>query len=703
MADGSMIFEVDMNPTPAQKKLSNLAEKIEDTEAKLEKKTSETTDIEVKLEAARQSAKETEAAVKSLREEVERLNDTKWIQAQGFTQEGYISNVLNRREIAATELKEQERSLRSQNKEVEQLSSAYRKVSGSCDDISRKLIRMEEEAGGLVQQVQAEAEEARRGSSAFAEMEEHSKKFVRHIQRLAKRVFIFSAVTKLLTSTRDTLSATLKTSDEATAAMARLKGALITLAAPITQIAIPAFTELMNILTAIITEIINIVAILSGTSVESMEEAGKSLYKEADAITSVGSAAKKASKQLANFDEINKLSKNASTSSTIAPDFNLDLNPAMDKLSGLFGKINDVFRTIRAGLEIVIDDLTWSLDNSALPNSKATWLTALTALLGATIGAAFGGFAGGVIWLTIGALVGLYISGFEAETWKNEMSAAEMWSVVVAGLIGGLLGGVFGGFVGGALGFTLGAVIGLFLVKFAAEDGYNAAGLFSDLMVVLCALLGAVIGSLVTPGIGTVVGMTLGIALGMRLADISDDNSGVDSTLKKAMKDILISFVAAALGIGLVALGIVSAGTGIVITLAIGLALKFFVDSVDDSTVGKGVSRSDVLKKYTATQSLSVSSPATYAAIPALASGAVIPPNREFLAVLGDQKNGTNVEAPLATIEQALQNVISRNGGAGGEVTITVKAAPGLTRYLKYELDKETTRVGTKLVQGGIA
>jgi len=41
-------------------------------------------------------------------------------------------------------------------------------------------------------------------------------------------------------------------------------------------------------------------------------------------------------------------------------------------------------------------------------------------------------------------------------------------------------------------------------------------------------------------------------------------------------------------------------------------------------------------------------------AIPRLARGAVIPANREFMAVLGDQHNGTNVEAPLDTIKQAL-------------------------------------------------
>jgi DNA repair ATPase RecN len=48
--------------------------------------------------------------------------------------------------------------------------------------------------------------------------------------------------------------------------------------------------------------------------------------------------------------------------------------------------------------------------------------------------------------------------------------------------------------------------------------------------------------------------------------------------------------------------------------------------------------------------------------IPKLAQGAVIPPNREFLAMLGDQKHGTNIEAPLDTIKQALAEVMAEFG-----------------------------------------
>lgn len=50
--------------------------------------------------------------------------------------------------------------------------------------------------------------------------------------------------------------------------------------------------------------------------------------------------------------------------------------------------------------------------------------------------------------------------------------------------------------------------------------------------------------------------------------------------------------------------------------------------------------------------------------LPRLAEGAVIPPNKEFMAVLGDQSHGTNIEAPLDTIKQAVAEVMANNGSA---------------------------------------
>lgn len=52
--------------------------------------------------------------------------------------------------------------------------------------------------------------------------------------------------------------------------------------------------------------------------------------------------------------------------------------------------------------------------------------------------------------------------------------------------------------------------------------------------------------------------------------------------------------------------------------------------------------------------------------IPYLASGAVIPPNKEFLAVLGDQKQGNNIEAPESLIRKIMREELSKGRAQGG-------------------------------------
>lgn len=94
--------------------------------------------------------------------------------------------------------------------------------------------------------------------------------------------------------------------------------------------------------------------------------------------------------------------------------------------------------------------------------------------------------------------------------------------------------------------------------------------------------------------------------------------------------------------------------------------------------------------------------PITAPQIPYLAQGAVIPANHEFLAVLGDQTNGTNIEAPLATIQQALAEVME---SYTGQQDITIRFAGDLAqlaRVLKPYIDKEENRRGAKLVTGGV-
>lgn len=89
--------------------------------------------------------------------------------------------------------------------------------------------------------------------------------------------------------------------------------------------------------------------------------------------------------------------------------------------------------------------------------------------------------------------------------------------------------------------------------------------------------------------------------------------------------------------------------------------------------------------------------------IPKLAKGAVIPPNASFLAVLGDQRTGKNIEAPENLIRQIVREETA-GMGSGQEITINFGGSLGaLVRELKPYIDKENVRIGRSLLKGANA
>lgn len=83
--------------------------------------------------------------------------------------------------------------------------------------------------------------------------------------------------------------------------------------------------------------------------------------------------------------------------------------------------------------------------------------------------------------------------------------------------------------------------------------------------------------------------------------------------------------------------------------------------------------------------------------VPALATGAVIPPNREFLAVLGDQKQGMNIETPLATMIEAFKAALSE-GGYGGDTTVILQVdGREFGRAIVKYGGQEEHRIGVKI------
>ena len=70
--------------------------------------------------------------------------------------------------------------------------------------------------------------------------------------------------------------------------------------------------------------------------------------------------------------------------------------------------------------------------------------------------------------------------------------------------------------------------------------------------------------------------------------------------------------------------------------------------------------------------------------IPYLASGAVIPPNKEFLAVLGDQNKGNNIEAP----ESLIRRIVREESGGNSSNTYEVSAKVGRKELFKIIIDE---------------
>ena len=87
--------------------------------------------------------------------------------------------------------------------------------------------------------------------------------------------------------------------------------------------------------------------------------------------------------------------------------------------------------------------------------------------------------------------------------------------------------------------------------------------------------------------------------------------------------------------------------------------------------------------------------------IPRLAQGAVIPANREFLAVLGDQKSGKNLEAPVSLIRSIIRDELSRSNGGNGQTEAQLVLDGQVLGRIVYKLNKaETSRIGVNLVEG---
>lgn len=676
MADGSIFIETRLDNKKLHKDLEATKKQIDKLQEQLNEKQTEKTGLEADFKAATEAAAETERNVARLRAELEK---TRQISSGdvNVSPEQFVANSMRQKEITA-EIKEQEKVLRQQNRAAENLGKKYTDIADKVRTIGEKLDKARDKAGELAQTI---AKRETGISGAMNEANEAVEKFTKRLTLLAKRALVFSVITMALRGMRTWLGNVVKTNDEARQAIAQLKAALLTLAQPLVGVIIPALTTLVRVLTAVVTQIARVVSAIAGTTAKASAQSAEALNKQTEALKNTGSAAKKAGKSLAAFDEINKLDSNADTSGagasaeTIAPDFTF-LDAVDEKMTGIANAV----LLVAAGLAL------WKL-SERFPE-------------------VIGMVKNNIGWLAI-AVGGLVIAwdGLK-DAWENGVDFDNLTEIIMGATM--VVFGLYKAFGKTGGGIALVVAGAAMLVTAFNDIVENGATLQNTLLLIagivatglgFFVLTGSVI-PLVIAGIASVVVAVLGLTGNLQefmvnlkeniLGGLIDFITGVfTGDWEKAWEGVKKVFFGIWNGIIMIiesAINIVIKGINWMITKLNTLSFEVpsWVPEIGGNTIGFSIP------------------PITEVQLPRLASGAVIPPNREFLAVLGDQKSGTNIEAPLATIEQAVQNVLSRNGGTNGDITITIKAAPGLTRYLKYELDKENNRVGTRLVQGGI-
>ena len=555
--------------------------------------------------------------------------------------------------------------------------------------------------------VSAYVEKQRLAALTTQNVSEQFKKFTKRIAGLAKRVFIFTMITKALRTMRKMLLSTIGADKQMSTSLAQIRGNLISAFAPIYNYILPAVRTLLAWLaklTAVVSVFINS---LFGKTASQADASAKALYNQASATEAAGDAAEKAKKQLSGLDEMNRWESNDSSggggggSSGIAPKF--DLSDQVD--TGKIGKIAAVVRELSPYVAAVAAGFAaWKIGKKFLGNlSKAKQLALAVA---------------GAVLMAIN-VVDMLKNGINFDNLTGYIIGAAA-AVTGLGLAFGVLGGAITAIVAGLvlLGVSIRDVI---------KNGFNSKNL-TAITVALLTIGGAI--AIITGGVDTSADCRYSCSgrvdrrKMMAIKDwISKTISSIDAAFEQHLANVEAGVAAAVDWViekwtavkdwfrGLwekVSSGAVAAWDGI--KSAFKSVPEWFQSKFRDawqkvkdvfstggriwSGIKEGIENTfrtvvnaiirgmntiiavpfnkinSMLNAIRNASFLGISpfknmwgvNPLPVPQIPMLARGAVIPANRQFLAVLGDQRNGNNLEAPESLLRQIVRE---EAGGAG--------------------------------------
>lgn len=719
-ADGSIIFSTEIDNKKAQAELDKLEKKI----ASLEIKASQAVAKKIPLE---EQADALGVALDDAKQKLEALKAS-----------GASPGAIGAQSETVTSLQYQWDQV---NNKIDRYNREIEKANGDID-VSKS------RAGELAAQLASAGRNTEKMSAGVKKAEKSAKTFASRMKSVVRSALVFTVITQALSKFRNWVGDVIKVSPEATAAIARLKGALLTLVQPLVNIIIPALTKFVNILAAIINKIASVFAVLTGKTVESSRAAAEALNKQTSALNGTGAAAKEAKKQLLGFDEINQLTEDTSGggggSGTIAPDFS-GFDDTEDELNTILGLVGAIATGLLAWkiASLFTDSLSmiggialaaagafalvyfW-LDawNNGIDMQNFLGMLAGVAALAGGLAIAFGSTAAGIA-LVIGGLAMLVVgikdvieNGFTLENTLTIIAG-----LLAAGLGIGLLTGNWIPLLIAGIAAALIALVsftghGEELINGLKEtiDGFGKffKGVFSGDMEMTAEGLKQIWDGLkntwnaVIDSIRDAWNMFIEWLRGKNpeLAAIFETYGKLVSDLYNSVKQILggiITFISGVFtgdwdkaweGVKQIFKGIWNGIVSILegaVNLIIG-GINWMIRQLNKIQI----KAPDWLGGGT----IGFNIPAiSTVSIPRLAQGTVIPPNREFLAVLGDQKNGTNVEAPLETIKQAVAEVLSQNG-SGEEIIIKFTGdLATLARVLTPEITRQQRR--TQRALGG--
>lgn len=735
MADGTIIINTEIDSTQAQKELNALTKKISGLSEKLNDLEREKLPL---VEQSDQLAANLNVALATL----EHMKSGE----EFFTSD----SIANQQARVKSLHKEFDASVAK----LETIDLKINKTAASLDNAKRK-------AGELSGQIAGAKNGTRELSPAAKEASKRFEKLGNKIKGLAKRVFVFALLTAALRKIREYMWAAIQTNTDAMAALAKLKGALRTLAQPLVNVVIPAFTLFANVLTVVVNTAARLLSALFGSTLASSQKAAKSLYDQQNAIKGVGSAAKKASKNLASFDELNTMSGDSDSSggggvsSGVAPDFASMVSSGLTAVATLFtGVALLALGAVIAfsGMNIPLGIAMMVAGALAVYGAASENWELIAATLQGSLAAVMAIIAGAVlaigVILVMGGHIPIGIGMILAGAAALATVAVVNWDTITKFITDNI--NIITGIVGaaslavGAILALSGANLPLGIALLLVGAGSLAASITLNWDTIQNAMKGPIgEATAIISGAVLVLGATLlftgaGIPLGIGLILLGSAGLATAivpnwNTVQEKLQGPL-GGIMALIGGFLVVLGLILLFTGAGIPLGIGLIVaggaslaaaiapnwnfitekvKGVWQSVKDfwnakiapiftaawwANLGKTIMNglisgveaginwvlggigdmangiTGILNKIPGVNIGRVNWGNVH--IPRLAQGAVIPANREFLAVLGDQKHGTNIEAPADLIRQIVREEVGQTSGAT-HVTIVLDSVDG--------------------------